>query len=100
MEKTAGSESGNVKRLFKMLTSHTVKISQDLFTETLVKVGQLNALHEVILAVTQSGYVPGGIVPNLKDYDEQKNTIPNIPMAENYIQQVIASEEIGSNKAT
>lgn len=43
-------ESGNVGRLWKMYSSHYVKVLPDLVTETVVQVGQLYASHEVVLA--------------------------------------------------
>lgn len=68
-------ESCTAGRLFKIFSSPTVKILLDLVTETMMKVGQCSALHEVLLAILQSRYEPGGTFSSLKAYYKQKPII-------------------------
>lgn len=74
-------EDSNVGRLFKMFSSHAVNDQLNLVTETVEQVGQPYVSHEVVLAVSQSSYVPEGTVPSLKKYYEQRNIILNISIA-------------------
>lgn len=60
-------ESGKVGRLLKLFPSQAFKVLLGPVTETVVQVIQSSASHEVPLAVSQSGYVPGGIVPSMLD---------------------------------
>lgn len=82
-----------------MFFSHAVKILLDLVTKTMVQVDQLHASHEVVLSVSQIGYVPDAIIPSLKDYDEQRNIIQNIPVGETTTRRFFACEEFESIKA-
>lgn len=79
-------ESGNRGRLLKTFSRFAVKVLLNLVTVTVVKVGQLNASHEIVFDVSRSGYVSRGTVPIWKDYDKLRNIVRNIPGAENTIQ--------------
>lgn len=67
--------SGTVRRLLKIISSHAGKFLPKLVTDTVAQVGQRYVSHEAVFLVSQSDYVPGGTVFNLKDYDEQSNII-------------------------
>lgn len=71
-----------VGSLFQMFSSYAAKALPDLVTEMMVQVGHRNASQEVLIAVSSRGYVPGETISNLKNYDELKSAIPNIPVAE------------------
>lgn len=75
MENSLSIESSFVRRLFKMFSGHAVEVVINLVTETMVEVYQSYESHEFVLAVTQSGLVPGGIVSRFKGYNKQKNII-------------------------
>lgn len=84
-------ESDYVERYLKIFSRHAIMILLDLVTQTVLKVGQSYASHEVVLTVRQSGCVPDGIVSSLEKYDEQTNTIQNISEVENTIQRVLSA---------
>lgn len=60
-------DNGAVGRLFKIFSSHSVKVLLKLVSKTTVQVVQRHASHDVVLAVSQSGHVCVGIVSSLKD---------------------------------
>lgn len=64
-----------LKNHFSKFSSHAVTVRLDLVSETLVQVGQRYRLNVVVLAVYQSGFVPDGINPSLKDNDVHRNII-------------------------
>lgn len=92
-------ESDIIGCILKIFPSHAVKVLLHLVTEMVVQAGQPYASPEIVLAVVWSGYVSGAVFPSLKDYDEERNMIRNVFVAENTNQRVFASEKFGSNKA-
>lgn len=68
----------NVNRILKTFFGDAVEFQLDLVTERLLQVDQPYASHKVVLAVSRSYLLPGGIVPSLKDYDEDRNIVQNI----------------------
>lgn len=89
------SETGNIERLLKMFSNNVDKVL-DPMIETVMRVLQPYTTHEVVLGVSQSYYVRGGIVSILKDYNEERSTIQNISVPENPIQQFLHARNLGA----
>lgn len=64
-------KSGNVERISEMLCSHPVIVLLNFIVETVMQVGQPYASHEVVIAVSQNGYLSGGIISSVNDHCKQ-----------------------------
>lgn len=63
---SSSPENENLGRIFKMFSSHMVRVLLDLITVTVVQVGRTYASQEDVLAVAWGGYVPGETFPSFE----------------------------------
>lgn len=82
-----------------MSSCKAVTVLPDLVTETVMHVGQRYASQNVVLAVTRDSYVPRKMLPNLKDYDEQRNVIENVDATKILFSKFLLEGNSGGNKA-